>query len=98
MPEEARAGLSIIPSSWGLQSPGLDYRYASHPLLLGHFRILEGDGMRQEMNAADQVDIFGCPDNIFFVKTNQWVWTLVGWQILQVGVLSAQDRFGPAFL
>jgi hypothetical protein len=45
-----------------------------------------------------RVDVFGCPDNVFFVTTNQWVWLLVIWQMAQVSILFAQERFGPAFL
>ncbi|OCF42632.1 hypothetical protein I317_03491 [Kwoniella heveanensis CBS 569] len=37
-------------------------------------------------------------DNIFFVEKANWVWLLVAWQLLQVGLLFAQERFGPAFL
>jgi hypothetical protein len=28
----------------------------------------------------------------------EWVWALVLWQLLQIAMLYAQERFGPAFL
>ncbi|KAK8850346.1 hypothetical protein IAR55_004264 [Kwoniella newhampshirensis] len=40
---------------------------------------------------------FACPDNVFFVQTKSWVWGIVWWQLLQVGMLYAQERLGPAF-
>jgi hypothetical protein len=43
-------------------------------------------------------DIFACPDNIFFVNTSPWVWVLPIWLGFQIGMLLAQERFGPAFL
>lgn len=44
------------------------------------------------------LDIFACPDNIFFVNTSRWVWVLPIWLGFQIGMLLAQERFGPAFL
>ncbi|WVF68112.1 hypothetical protein IAT40_002875 [Kwoniella sp. CBS 6097] len=41
---------------------------------------------------------FAYSDNIFFVEKASWVWLLVVWQLVQVGLLFAQERFGPAFL
>ncbi|WVQ95739.1 hypothetical protein IAU59_002838 [Kwoniella sp. CBS 9459] len=41
---------------------------------------------------------FAYADNIFFVEKASWVWLLVAWQLVQVGLLFAQERFGPAFL
>ncbi|KAL1409803.1 hypothetical protein Q8F55_003800 [Vanrija albida] len=38
-----------------------------------------------------------CPNNIWFVDNADWVWGMVVWQIVQILVLFAQDRFGPAF-
>ena len=43
-------------------------------------------------------DIFACPDNIFFVNLSNWVWVLPIWLAAQIGMLLAQERFGPAFL
>ncbi|KAK4685270.1 transmembrane E3 ubiquitin-protein ligase, partial [Tremellales sp. Uapishka_1] len=40
---------------------------------------------------------FGCPDNVFFIENSQWVWTIVVWLVIQVGLLFAQERFGGAF-
>ncbi|OXG23479.1 ligase [Cryptococcus neoformans Tu401-1] len=40
---------------------------------------------------------FAYPNNIFFTEPKRWVWGLVAWQVLQVGVLYAQESFGPAF-
>ncbi|KAJ9101236.1 hypothetical protein QFC21_003455 [Naganishia friedmannii] len=40
---------------------------------------------------------FACPDNVFFLENNKWVWMLALWQILQIAMLYAQERFGPAF-
>ncbi|WOO79767.1 DSC E3 ubiquitin ligase complex subunit 1 [Vanrija pseudolonga] len=39
-----------------------------------------------------------CPNNIWFVDNADWVWGMVVWQIVQILILFAQDRFGPAFL
>lgn len=38
-----------------------------------------------------------CPDNVFFIENARWVWGLVLWQVVQIALLFAQDRFGPAF-
>lgn len=35
---------------------------------------------------------------MFFTEPKPWVWGLVAWQVLQVGMLYAQESFGPAFL
>jgi len=43
-------------------------------------------------------DAFSYEDNVFFIKSNKAVWGLVLWQILQIMMLLAQERFGPAFL
>ena len=43
-------------------------------------------------------DIFACPDNIFFVNLSNWVLVLPVWLAAQIGMLLAQERFGPAFL
>lgn len=43
-------------------------------------------------------DALACPENIFFVDNADWIYLLILWQIAQVLVLFAQDRFGPAFL
>lgn len=34
---------------------------------------------------------------MFFTEPKPWVWGLVAWQVLQVGMLYAQESFGPAF-
>jgi hypothetical protein len=39
----------------------------------------------------------GCPDNIFSLERADWVWALAAWVAVQVCILFAQDRFGPAF-
>ncbi|BEJ11489.1 hypothetical protein CspHIS471_0109110 [Cutaneotrichosporon sp. HIS471] len=38
-----------------------------------------------------------CPENVFFIDNADWVWAMVLWQVVQIAVLLAQDRFGPAF-
>ena len=43
------------------------------------------------------LDAFACPDNVFFIKPSQWIWTLVAWQLFQILVLFSQDRFGSGF-
>lgn len=50
--------------------------------------------------AADEcrLDAFACPDNVFFVNKQDWVWGLVGWHWAQILMLFAQERFGPSFL
>lgn len=45
-----------------------------------------------------KIDAFAYPNNMFFTEPKRWVWGLVAWQVVQVGVLYAQERFGPAFL
>ncbi|KIR79484.1 ligase [Cryptococcus gattii EJB2] len=40
---------------------------------------------------------FAYPNNMFFTEPKRWVWGLIAWQVVQVGVLYAQERFGPAF-
>ncbi|KAL7422798.1 hypothetical protein Q5752_002094 [Cryptotrichosporon argae] len=40
---------------------------------------------------------FACPENVLFVKPSAWVWALATWQVVQISVLYAQERFGPAF-
>ncbi|WVQ74741.1 hypothetical protein IAR50_004346 [Cryptococcus sp. DSM 104548] len=40
---------------------------------------------------------FAYEDNIFFIEPKRWVWGLVLWQAVQVLVLYAQEKFGPAF-
>ncbi|KAE8537615.1 hypothetical protein D1P53_006324 [Cryptococcus gattii VGV] len=40
---------------------------------------------------------FAYPNNMFFTEPKRWVWGLVAWQVVQVGLLYAQERFGPAF-
>jgi hypothetical protein len=75
--------LSIIRSSLELVSPGWDYLSVRLAVL------------REVMLMTD---IFACPDNIFFVNTSPWVWVLPIWLGFQIGMLLAQERFGPAFL
>lgn len=43
-------------------------------------------------------DAFACPDNVFFFEPLDWIWGLVVWQGMQILLLFAQERFGPAFL
>ncbi|ODN80188.1 hypothetical protein L198_07845 [Cryptococcus wingfieldii CBS 7118] len=40
---------------------------------------------------------FAYKDNIFFIEPKTWVWGLVLWQAVQVLILYAQEKFGPAF-
>jgi hypothetical protein len=75
--------LSIILLSLVPVSPGWDYLSVR---LVPHERW------------TLMADIFACPDNIFFVNTSPWVWVLPIWLGFQIGMLLAQERFGPAFL
>lgn len=43
-------------------------------------------------------DALACPENVFFIDNADWVWGMVFWQVVQIAVLFAQDRFGSAFL
>ena len=43
-------------------------------------------------------DAFSYEENVFFIQSNKAVWGLVLWQVLQIMMLLAQERFGPAFL
>ena len=85
-------------TSWNLAwaRPQLRSRHrhrSARPSLVYAFTRLD---VPLELTSA--VDTFGCPDNVFFVKRSDWVWLLVGWQWLQIMMLFAQERFGPAFL
>jgi hypothetical protein len=84
-------GLSTIPSSLGQVSPDSVFRYVSDPYT---FRFPAPGPIER----ANRPDVFGCPDNIFFVAPNRSVWILPVWQAAQILMLLAQERFGPAFL
>lgn len=51
-----------------------------------------------ESSAELMADALAYDENVFFIKTSKWVWGLVVWQWLQIMMLFAQERFGPAFL
>ncbi|WVQ85781.1 hypothetical protein IAT38_007948 [Cryptococcus sp. DSM 104549] len=40
---------------------------------------------------------FAYEDNVFFIEKQGWVWGLALWQAVQIGVMFAQERLGPAF-
>ncbi|KAF9294218.1 hypothetical protein BGZ88_004215 [Linnemannia elongata] len=40
---------------------------------------------------------YGCPDNLMGHEPTPWIWGLVAWVALQVGVLLLQDWLGPRF-
>lgn len=40
---------------------------------------------------------YGCPENLMGNEPTPWVWGLVLWVALQVGVLLLQDWLGPRF-
>jgi len=43
------------------------------------------------------VYFYGCPDNLMGHEPTPWIWGLVAWVALQVGVLLLQDWLGPRF-
>lgn len=43
------------------------------------------------------VYFYGCPDNLMGHEPTPWIWGLVTWVVLQVGVLLLQDWLGPRF-
>ncbi|WWC65490.1 uncharacterized protein I303_108108 [Kwoniella dejecticola CBS 10117] len=40
---------------------------------------------------------FAYSENVFFIEKASWIWGIVWWQLAQVTVLFAQERFGPSF-
>ncbi|WVW81137.1 hypothetical protein I302_103128 [Kwoniella bestiolae CBS 10118] len=40
---------------------------------------------------------FAYADNVFFIEKTSWIWGIVWWQLAQVALLFAQERFGPSF-
>ena len=42
-------------------------------------------------------DVFACPDNVLFVSPSPTIWLTVLWQAIQIAILFAQERLGPAF-
>ncbi|WWC98821.1 hypothetical protein V866_005714 [Kwoniella sp. B9012] len=40
---------------------------------------------------------FAYADNVFFIEKTNWIWGIVWWQLAQVAMLFAQERFGPSF-
>ena len=43
------------------------------------------------------VYFYACPENLMGHETTPWIWGLVLWVALQVGVLFLQDWLGPRF-
>ncbi|KAG0346466.1 hypothetical protein BG004_001673 [Podila humilis] len=43
------------------------------------------------------VYFYGCPENLMGHEPTKWIWGLVLWVVLQVGVLLLQDWLGPRF-
>ncbi|KAF8941391.1 hypothetical protein BGZ47_007392 [Haplosporangium gracile] len=43
------------------------------------------------------VYFYGCPDNLMGHEPTPWIWGLIAWVALQVGVLLLQDWLGPRF-
>ncbi|KAF9133910.1 hypothetical protein BGW39_008665 [Mortierella sp. 14UC] len=46
---------------------------------------------------AIPVYFYGCPENLMGHEPTPWIWGLVVWMALQVGVLLLQDWLGPRF-
>ncbi|WWC92049.1 uncharacterized protein L201_007003 [Kwoniella dendrophila CBS 6074] len=40
---------------------------------------------------------FAYTDNVFFIEKSNWIWGIVWWQLAQIALLYAQERFGPSF-
>ncbi|OMJ22208.1 DSC E3 ubiquitin ligase complex subunit 1 [Smittium culicis] len=36
-----------------------------------------------------------CPENVFFIKENKFIFVLISWVSLQVLILTIQELFGP---
>ncbi|RKP10712.1 hypothetical protein THASP1DRAFT_6646, partial [Thamnocephalis sphaerospora] len=42
--------------------------------------------------------LFAWPENLIYHRATPWIWVLLGYDALQLGVLCIQDYFGPRFL
>ncbi|WWC72337.1 uncharacterized protein I206_106299 [Kwoniella pini CBS 10737] len=40
---------------------------------------------------------FAYTENVFFIDKASWIWGILWWQLAQVTLLFAQERFGPSF-